>query len=129
MPSNGGNESSLPKPAPRQVAREQQATPVPAEINPQPILAQPAPENTVAASSATGMWAVQLGSFENQENAERLAADLRKLGYAAFLSQVMTDIGQSHRVRLAPQEGRDAAEAMAAALEKTGYDGRVVSNP
>ena len=75
------------------------------------------------------MWAVQLGSFENRENAERLAAELLGKGHRAFLSRVMTDDGQRHRVRLAPQEGRDAAVAMVATLKKAGYDGRVVSLP
>ena len=59
-----------------------------------------------------GMWAVQLGSFGNQENAERLAAELRKQGHAAFLSQVMTSDGQRHRVRIGPQKDRAAAEAV-----------------
>ena len=31
-------------------------------------------------SSTTGMWAVQLGSFSNKDNADKLAADLRKQG-------------------------------------------------
>ena len=50
-----------------------------------------------AAASATGMWVVQLGSFSNKQNAEKLAADLRKQGYAAFLSQLETDEGRLHR--------------------------------
>ncbi len=122
VPSNGGSESPPPKPVP-------QATPAPVADEPQPTPVQPAPENTVATASATGMWAVQLGSFENQDNAERLAAELRSKGHPAFLSQVMTDDGQRHRVRLAPQEGRPAAEAMVTTLKKAGYEGRVVSHP
>lgn len=92
-----------------------------AEVSPEPTAA--------AATSTTGMWAVQLGSFANQENAERLAAELREQGYAAFLSQLQTDSGALHRVRIGPQKDRDSAEAIAAQLEKSGHKGRAVPHP
>lgn len=82
-----------------------------------------------AASSPTGMWAVQLGSFGERENAERLAAELRKQGFAAFLSQLSTGGGQLHRVRVGPQKDRQSAEAMAARLGKAGHEGQVVPHP
>jgi DedD protein len=86
-----------------------------------------APE--LATESATGMWAVQLGSFSSQENAERLAADLRSQGYAAFLSQLQTDSGKLHRVRIGPQKDRDGATSMAARLDSAGHAGQVVPHP
>jgi DedD protein len=82
-----------------------------------------------ASASTTGMWAVQLGSFSNKENAEKLAADLRKQGYAAFLSQLDTPSGELHRVRIGPQKDRAAAETMAARLAKAGHPGQVVPHP
>jgi DedD protein len=84
---------------------------------------------TPAVTSATGMWAVQLGSFSNQENAERLAASLRDQGYAAFLSQLQTASGALHRVRIGPQKDRESAEAIAAQLGKSGHTGQVVPHP
>ena len=83
----------------------------------------------VATESATGMWAVQLGSFSSQENAERLAADLRKQGYAAFLSQLQTDSGSLHRVRIGPQKDRESAESVATKLGTAGHKGQVVPHP
>lgn len=80
-------------------------------------------------SSSTGMWAVQLGSFSNRDNAERLAADLRGEGYAAFLSQLPTDGGELHRVRIGPQSNRDDAETVAARLTDSGHAGQVVPHP
>ena len=91
-------------------------------IEPEPAAEQPA-------ASSTGMWAVQLGSFSNKENAEKLAADLRKQGYAAFLSQLQTANGQLHRVRIGPQKDRQSAEAMAARLAKADHEGQVVPHP
>jgi DedD protein len=80
-------------------------------------------------ASQTGMWAVQLGSFSSKENAENLAASLRKQGYAAFLSQHQTGSGALHRVRIGPQKDRESAEAMAARLLKVGHKGQVLPHP
>jgi DedD protein len=75
------------------------------------------------------MWAVQLGSFENKQNAEKLAADLRKQDYAAFLSQLKTGSGQLLRVRVGPQKDRESAELMASRLSKLGHEVQVVPHP
>jgi DedD protein len=105
------------------------ADPVP-EPEPDPAPAKSeAQQPAQAADSPTGMWAVQLGSFGSQENAERLAADLRKQGFAAFLSQLSTGSGQLHRVRIGPQKDRESAEAMAERLAKAGHTGQVVPHP
>lgn len=87
------------------------------------------PAKPAAADSPTGMWAVQLGSFSNQANAERLAAELRKDGYAAFLSRVQTSSDVLHRVRVGPQQNRESAEQVAARLGSEGHKGQVVPHP
>jgi DedD protein len=89
----------------------------------------PSPAPAPPPQSSTGMWAVQLGSFSNQANAERLAADLRKEGYAAFLSQLQTGSGKLHRVRVGPQKDRASAESMASRLSAKGHKGQVVPHP
>lgn len=102
--------------------------------------AEDAPDKTAGAAktaapsagqeqSSTGMWAVQLGSFSSSDNAERLAADLRGEGYAAFLSQLQGSSGPLHRVRIGPQKDRDSAEKMAAKLAAAGHKGQVVPHP
>ena len=122
---------TLPKPQESKspvVTPEPEPEPEPARVEekPAPPLQQDAPK---PATSTTGMWAVQLGSFSNKENAEKLAADLRKQGYAAFLSQLETNSGQLHRVRIGPQKDRESAEAMAARLLKVKHTGQVVPHP
>lgn len=104
-------------PAPEVTADKPESTPA------------PAPEPEVAVSSTTGMWAVQVGSFGNRENAEQLAAKLRQQGFAAFLSKLATGTGELHRVRIGPQKDRESAEAMAARLQKAGSQGQVVPHP
>ena len=131
VPANGGNPPAQARPQPAVAERESAPEPAVTRPSPEPVVAEPVAQQSEPAeiSSSTGMWAVQLGSFADQGNAERLAADLRKQGHAAFLSQVMTSDGQRHRVRIGPQKDREAAEAMAARLEKAGHKGRVLPHP
>ena len=72
---------------------------------------------------------MQLGSFSSEENAEGLAADLRKQGFAAFLSRVESGGRTLHRVRVGPQGSREEADKVAAALAKAGHSGQVVTHP
>ncbi len=125
----------------------QQEEPPPRVVEPEPVpesasesgsetgpeSAQGKPAVVVAATaepaSSTGMWAVQLGSFGNKENADKLAADLKKLGFAAFRSQLSTRTGELYRVRVGPQKDRESAEAVAGQLAKAGQKGQVVPHP
>jgi DedD protein len=129
-------ERSQPVPAtraptpPPAAEAAQQASTAESEAPARETAAAPAPAPAPPAdSSPTGMWAVQLGSFSNKDNAERLAADLRDEGFAAFLSQLPTDGGQLQRVRVGPQKDRDSAEAVAGQLAKAGHEGSVVPHP
>ena len=138
VPTNEPDErpatTPRPQPAPVQVENRSAPEEAPAKSrpaaqpDPEPVAQEPQPE-PAAETSTTGMWAVQLGSFGNQDNAERLAADLRKEGHAAFLSQVSTPAGQRHRVRIGPQPDRAAAEAVAAKLRQAGHDVKVLPHP
>ncbi|MEM6513454.1 MAG: SPOR domain-containing protein [Pseudomonadota bacterium] len=88
---------------------------------------EPARSEPVAPSpAATGMWAVQLGSFSSEANANRLAAELKRKGFGAFLSRVPGSSGELLRVRVGPQENRQAATRMAERLDAAGYEGQVV---
>ena len=115
------------KPAPKQPDPAPASTVAKADAK--PADPSPAPADGAAAQSATGMWAVQLGSFSEQPNAERLAAELRSNGYAAFLSQLKTSSGSLHRVRVGPQKDRESAEAVASRLSGDGHKGQVVPHP
>lgn len=118
-------EAKRPVPQPL-VQRTPTRTEAPPESSPAPEALSKPPQQV---ASSTGMWAVQLGSFKNKENAEKLAADLRKQGYAAFLSQLLTNSGKLHRVRVGPQKDRASAEAMAARLLQAGHQGQVLPHP
>lgn len=134
IPVANTQTSKKPETQPEPVVEEQRAAPEPVA---KPVVVAEAPksqaearkEEPVPSASTTGMWAVQLGSFSSKENAEKLAADLRKQGYAAFLSQLQTPTGPLHRVRIGPQKDRESAEQMASRLAKVNHKGQVVPHP
>ena len=123
----------MTQPQPAETERPTSAPPN-SEPKPEEVPVKNDPPQTVARGNAapvssTGMWAVQIGAFSDREKAERLAADLRKQGFAAFQSPVATNDGGMVRVRIGPQKDRDSAEAMAERLAKAGRQGRVVPHP
>ena len=129
VPANGGSQPVDRTPQPIVSKQEPEPEAIEERPAPQPVAEESATQPAAAESSTTGMWAVQLGSFGNQENAERLAAELRSQGHAAFLSQVRTASGQLHRVRVGPQADRASADAVAAELGKAGHDVKVLPHP
>lgn len=124
-------QASLPEPVPNPPPDNEPEVRSAPETLSEPAVSSPetGPEAEPATRSTTGMWAVQLGSFSNEANAERLAADLRQQGFAAFLSKLETEQGELHRVRVGPQRDREAAETMLARLERAGQKGQVVPHP
>ena len=77
-------------------------------------------------ATADGEWAVQVGSFSNQQNAGRLARDLEKLGYDVFVDRATTGGKTWHRVRVGPVASKAEAEALAGRLKAAGQTGSVV---
>ena len=136
-PVESGQTETAPQPRPIAAAREPVESEPPAaaaaaDDEPQSETVDSAPQNDVSppeTASSTGMWAVQLGSFSSKDNAERLADQLRRQGYAAFVSQVATPSGTMHRVRIGPQKDRQSAVEMAARLDRAGHQGRPVPHP
>ncbi len=100
-------------------------TPVPAVT---PAAASPAPlapaVATAAAASATG-WVVQLGSFASRANAERLAQQVRALGYQVGVSRGTTG-RRLYRVQVGAAHDHAAAEQILSKLRAQGHNGSVV---
>lgn len=82
----------------------------------------------ITANTDTG-WAVQLGSFANRENAEKLAAEIKASGYRAFVSKFEAGSRVRYRVRVGPEQDRAQAEALARRLQRDGRQVSIVSHP
>lgn len=77
---------------------------------------------------ATRVWAVQLASFGEEENALKLRDRLRGDGYEAFISTVRKNDEVLSRVAVGPLLDRSEAEALRADLSDTlSLDARIVA--
>ncbi|HEX7235995.1 MAG TPA: SPOR domain-containing protein [Gammaproteobacteria bacterium] len=76
---------------------------------------------------AEGDWTVQLGVFEDEANAKRLAQRSATFGYKAEVSSYRSSGRTLYRVRVGPQATRGAADAAASALKAHGVEARVVA--
>lgn len=109
------------------------ATPASATATPPPVRAALPAAAAIAtatppgasASSQSGAWMVQLGSFASRANAERLAQQLRARGFQMSVSQGSAG-RRLYRVRAGPAASRAAALQLAAKLHAAGHAGALV---
>jgi DedD protein len=111
-------------------SRERAEAPVAVE-RPPAVAQEPPPRTSSSASSAvaaaTGDWVVQLGSFGDLANAQRLAGRVSSYGYDARVSDYRAGGRAMHRVRVGPHASRDKAEAVASSLSAHGFVAQVVA--
>ena|SRR5690606_17679576 len=81
-----------------------------------------------AETSESGGWAVQVGSFGQEENARRHADRVSMYGYSPKISTFRAGGRVMYRVRIGPHPTREAAEAAASALAAHGFVAQVVTN-
>ena len=90
-----------------------------------PTAARPLASDTGAPTS--GQWAVQLGTFSKEANAQRLAKQLRDQGQNAFVMPVKSGGATLYRVRIGPMNDRASAEAALRTVKSPGA--KIVSHP
>ncbi len=81
-----------------------------------------APGVAVQPVSATGLWAVQVGSFADRQRADRHAGRVRDAGFAVYFEPYQGLM----RVKVGPVDSRSDAEAKLRNLEDAGFEGIVV---
>lgn len=88
----------------------------------------PVAESQAAAgdSIAAGDWVVQLGSFSEQDNAERLAARVTTHGFEPAVSVFRAGGQPMYRVRVGPYDSRGRADETASTLAANGFVAQVV---
>jgi DedD protein len=89
-----------------------------------------APTHPLASGDAvptSGQWAVQIGTFSKEANAQRLVKQLRDQGQSAFVMPLKSGGATLYRVRVGPMKDRAGAEAALRDLKAAGA--KVVSHP
>ncbi|MDA0977677.1 MAG: SPOR domain-containing protein [Proteobacteria bacterium] len=72
-------------------------------------------------------WSIQLGSFQNEDNATRLRARLREENYRAYILHARTREGDIYRVFVGPSSSKEALAEMNAEIEsKLDLRGQIV---
>lgn len=119
-------ETTAEEPSRDESARQAGAVDEPRE----PPARAPDPEPAVAESAPpqpSGDWAVQLGSFGERENAERLAKRVATFGTQAEVSTTRSGGRIMYRVRVGPHASRALADAAASSLSAHGFVAQVVT--
>lgn len=89
-----------------------------------PVVAKPA-----AVASGKG-FAVQVGAPANEQAAIALRDKMRTAGFNSYIQPVTTESGVRYRVRVGPENSRDAAKSLLTSVkQKTGIDGIVITHP
>jgi DedD protein len=76
-----------------------------------------------------GNWTVQLGTFSNEANAQRLVHELAGKGFAAFSTESSGSGRKLYRVRVGPASDHAAAAALAERLRAAGHPGSLTEHP
>jgi len=115
--------------APRETrpAAAPQGAPPPEPSAPPPAkrVTTPATSGPASGEGGPGGWVVQLGSFAQHANAERLARQVRARGFKVSVSQESSG-RRLYRVRVGPGQDRAAATQLAAQLHAAGHSGAIV---
>lgn len=108
-------------------ATDASATPAPAgKPVAETAAAAPKPATAVAGKG----FAVQIGAPGNEQAAIALRDKARAAGFNSFIQPVETASGRRYRVRIGPENSREAAQALLASIkQKTGIDGIVMPHP
>ena len=93
------------------------------------VYSKATPENPVKhASAGNGVYSVQVGSFKNSRNAERMVRELADSGYESYIEPPGGSGGKLYRVKAGKCGSKEDAEDLAAKLRKAGYSIKICSN-
>lgn len=85
---------------------------------------------TARSAASVSAWAVQIGAFKVESEANTKRDQLRQAGFAAFAEKINADAGVLWRVRIGPENKRADADAVKAGVKRRfGIDGIVVPYP
>jgi DedD protein len=79
---------------------------------PSPVIATQTDAPNAAALNQAGSWSVQVGSFGVRATSERVAADLKREGFSAFVVAFQAGNQTMYRVRVGPERDRASAEGL-----------------
>jgi len=88
------------------------------------VTASKSPTNS---NTKSGNYAIQVGTFSNAKNAEKLVQQLRSHNLSAYTAQVTTSKGKMTRVLVGPLKDQATSSKALAQLQKLNIKGNIVS--
>jgi DedD protein len=113
-------------PPPGDSSSREQAPPAVAGPTAHPVTSAPPTAKPQQTSAGSG-WFVQIGTFGQRANADRLVGNLSALGFTAVVSTTERSGKPMHRVRVGPAADRAEVDTLAARLAAAGHRGQIVS--
>ena len=112
-------ETGLPEPLPQAATVNEEPGSSDEPYQPPLVSEEPGPSGGEA-------WVVQIGSFSEEANAQRLAQRVAGLGFNARVSTFNASSGPMYRVRVGPESSRERAVAIVSSLSTHGFVAQVV---
>jgi len=104
--------------------------PTPLEINKQQQVKEQKAEPKQVHKKPIRSFALQVGTFGSNENAEKMRDQMREAGYTAFVHKSTSKGKASYKVRVGPELERSVLEKIKAELKKSKkIDAYVVNHP
>lgn len=129
-PEPAASPAKAPPPAGTAAATAPHAVPAASGKTPVPAPSPSTDKPTPAPAAAARGFAIQVGAFGAQAQAEALRDKLRAAGFVAYSEKVHTESGERWRLRVGPVADRDGATRLQADLKaKEKLDGLVVPYP
>jgi DedD protein len=101
--------------------------PAPRATAPAPQAATPIESAATSPISSHAAWSVQLGSFANRPNADKLARQLKGQGFSVYVVSGGSGASVRYRVRIGPLADRASAERTVAKLKSIGHASSLVA--
>lgn len=79
----------------------------------------------VPQAASKGHFSVQVGSFKNKRNAEKLVSKLSKEGFDSFMEIPVSSSDRLYRVKVGRLDSKKEAEVLASRLKARGYSTRI----
>jgi DedD protein len=99
-------------------------------VQPKKIVNQDSSAIDNKANQGLAGWVIQLGSFSNRTNAERLVSRLQIQGFPAYIEELIGDSEYGYRVRVGPElKHEDAEKTQQSLISNTGIKGIILSYP
>lgn len=104
--------------------------PTPLEINKQDLAKVNKADEKQVHDKPVKSFALQVGTFGSNENAEKMRDDMRKAGYTAYVQKSTSKGKTSYKVRIGPELERSVLEKIKQEVKKSHkIDSYVVNHP